>query len=165
MKRRVRTIYRRMVIQEVFLLFVATAGYGLFFLFQNPRTDRMGTGGLESEICQFLIYVAAVAVTLGFWGGFIESVFLPVSEYVGRDWRLPDTVADHEFQFRRQISWGMESVFLHLQRVGRRRGFSLDIWENGLYLYWNPGSGGIAWNHETARQVIPAEREIILRIR
>lgn len=68
MKRRVRTIYRRMVIQEVFLLFVATAGYGLFFLFQNPRTDRMGTGGLESEICQFLIYVAAVAVTLGFWG-------------------------------------------------------------------------------------------------
>ncbi len=68
MKRRVCAIYRRMAIQEVFLLFVAAAGYGLFFLFQNPRTDRMGTGGLESEICQFLIYVAAVAVTLGFWG-------------------------------------------------------------------------------------------------
>ena len=68
MKRRVRAVYRRMVIQEVFLLFVAAAGYGLFFLFQNPRTDRMGTGGPESEICQFLIYIAAVAVTLGFWG-------------------------------------------------------------------------------------------------
>lgn len=68
MKRRVRAIYRRMVIQEVFLLFVATAGYGLFFLFQNPRTDRMGTGGPESEICRFFIYIAAVAVTLGFWG-------------------------------------------------------------------------------------------------
>lgn len=68
MKRRVRAVYRRMVIQEVFLLFVAAAGYGLFFLFQNPRTDRMGTGGPESEIWQFLIYIAAVAVTLGFWG-------------------------------------------------------------------------------------------------
>ena len=68
MKRRVRAIYRRMAIQEVFLLFVAAAGYGLFFLFQSPRTDRVGTGGLESEICRFLIYVVAVAVTLGFWG-------------------------------------------------------------------------------------------------
>ena len=68
MKRRVCAIYRRMAIQEVFLLFVAAAGYGLFFLFQSPRTDRVGTGGLESEICQFLIYVAAVAVTLGLWG-------------------------------------------------------------------------------------------------
>ena len=68
MKRRVCAIYRRMAIQEVFLLFVAAVGYGLFFLFQSPRTDRVGTGGLESELCQFLIYVAAVAVTLGFWG-------------------------------------------------------------------------------------------------
>ncbi len=68
MKRRVRTIYRRIVIQEIFLLFVAAAGYGLFFLFQNPRTDRIGTGGPESEICRFFIYAAAVAVTLGFWG-------------------------------------------------------------------------------------------------
>lgn len=68
MKRRVRVIYRRIVIQEVFLLFAAAAGYGLFFLFQSPRMDSMGTGGPESEICRFLIYVAAVAVTLGFWG-------------------------------------------------------------------------------------------------
>ena len=68
MKRRVCAIYRRMVIQEVFLLFVAAAGYGLFFLFQSPRTDSMGTGDPGSEICQFLIYIASVAVTLGFWG-------------------------------------------------------------------------------------------------
>ena len=68
MKRRVCAIYRRMAIQEVFLLFVAAAGYGLFFLFQNPRTDRMGTEGPAGEIGRFLIYVAAVAVTLGFWG-------------------------------------------------------------------------------------------------
>lgn len=68
MKRRVRAVYKRLVIQEVFLLFVAAAGYGMFFLFQNPRTYSMGTGGPENEICRFLIYVAAVAVTLGFWG-------------------------------------------------------------------------------------------------
>ncbi len=40
----------------------------MFFLFQNPRTDRMGTEGPAGEIGRFLIYVAAVAVTLGFWG-------------------------------------------------------------------------------------------------
>ncbi len=68
---------------------------------------------------------------------------------------LPDTVADHEFQHRRQVFRGMESIFLHRQGVGRRQRFSLDLWESGLYLYWDPGSGGIAWNHWAARTVIP----------
>ena len=40
MTRRVCAIYRRMAIQEVFLLFVAAAGYGLFFLFQNPENKN-----------------------------------------------------------------------------------------------------------------------------
>lgn len=68
MKKRIHSIYRRIVIQEIFLLSVAAVGYGLFFLFQNSRIDGMGQGGSESEICQFLIYFAAIAVTLGFWG-------------------------------------------------------------------------------------------------
>ena len=109
----------------------------------------------EARYASFSYILRLSLSPLASGGGVIESVFLPVPEYVGGDRRLPDTVAGHEFQFRRQISWGMESVFLHLQRVRRRWGFSLDIWENGLYLYWNPSSGGIAWNHETARQVIP----------
>lgn len=68
MKKRMHSIYRRMVIQEIFLSAVAAAGYGLFFLFQNPRINGMGQSGLESEICQFFVYFAAIAVTLGFWG-------------------------------------------------------------------------------------------------
>ncbi len=65
MKKRIHSIYRRIVIQEIFLLAVAVISYGLFFLFQNPRTGQSGPG---NEICQFLVYTAAIAVTLGFWG-------------------------------------------------------------------------------------------------
>lgn len=67
-KKRMNSIYRRVVIQEMFLLAVAVIGYGLFFLFQNPNINGMGQGGIENEICQFFVYFAAIAVTLGFWG-------------------------------------------------------------------------------------------------
>ncbi len=68
MKKRINSIYRRVVIQEMFLLAVAATSYGLFFLFQNPNINGMGQGGIENEICQFFVYFAAIAVTLGFWG-------------------------------------------------------------------------------------------------
>ena len=68
MKKRVYCIYRRLVIQEIFLLSVAVFGYGLFFLFQNPRTLDIGRNIFENEIYPFFIYFAAIAVTLGFWG-------------------------------------------------------------------------------------------------
>ena len=68
MKKRIYFIYRRIVIQEVFLLIVAAASYGLFFLFQNPITYEISQNGSESEICRFFVYIAAIAVTLGFWG-------------------------------------------------------------------------------------------------
>ena len=68
MKKRIHSIYRRIVLQEMFLLAVAVIGYGLFFLFQNPDINGIGQSGLESEICQFFVYFAAIAVTLGFWG-------------------------------------------------------------------------------------------------
>ncbi len=68
MKKRINSIYRRVVIQEMFLLAVAVIGYGLFFLFQNSNINGMGQGGIENEICQFFVYFAVIAVTLGFWG-------------------------------------------------------------------------------------------------
>ncbi len=77
-KKRMHSIYRRIVIQEIFLLAVAVIGYGLFFLFQNPRTGGTGRSGLGVEMCLFLVYIAAVAVTLGFWGllsNLIASLF------------------------------------------------------------------------------------------
>ena len=67
-KKRMQSIYKRIMIQEMFLLADAAVGYGLFFLFQNPRLGRTGQESLESEICQFFVYFAAIIVTLGFWG-------------------------------------------------------------------------------------------------
>lgn len=78
MKKRIHSIYKRIVIQEIFLLFVAAVSYGLFFLFQNPKIAEMGQNGSKSEIYQFLIYFAAIAVTLGFWGllsNFLSCLF------------------------------------------------------------------------------------------
>lgn len=68
MKKRINSVYRRVVIQEMFLLAVAVIGYGLFFLLQNPNINGMGQGSIENEIYQFFVYFAAIAVTLGFWG-------------------------------------------------------------------------------------------------
>lgn len=68
MKKRISSVYRRIMIQELFLLSLAAIGYGLFCLFQNPRIVEVGQSGSESEIRSFLIYFAAIAVTLGFWG-------------------------------------------------------------------------------------------------
>ncbi len=70
MKKRMYCIYRRIVIQEIFLLAVAVIGYGLFFLFQNPRTIVVEQNITENatEMQSFLIYFAAIAVTLCFWG-------------------------------------------------------------------------------------------------
>lgn len=69
-KRRMHCIYRRIVIQEIFLLSAAVIGYGLFFLFQNPKTldFDLNITGNEIEIRSFFIYFAAIAVTLSFWG-------------------------------------------------------------------------------------------------
>ncbi len=66
MKKRISSIYRRLLIQELFLSAIAAAGYGLFFLFQSPGTAT--EDGLGGEICQFSVYLAAVVVTLFFWG-------------------------------------------------------------------------------------------------
>lgn len=68
MKKRMHSIYRRMVIQEIFLFFLALIGYGLFFVFQRPSMPVLGSGSSSSEINLFLAYSAAIVITLGFWG-------------------------------------------------------------------------------------------------
>ncbi|MDE6747896.1 MAG: hypothetical protein K2K21_02355 [Lachnospiraceae bacterium] len=68
MQKRMYCIYKRLVIQGIFLLTVSVIGYGLFFLFQKPITFEIDKGIVENEIYQFLIYFAAIIVTLGFWG-------------------------------------------------------------------------------------------------
>lgn len=68
MGRKMAAVARRMGIQQCYVLMLAAAGYGLFFLFQDPfPLYAPGTGG-ESELHLFLTYMAAVLVTLNFWG-------------------------------------------------------------------------------------------------
>lgn len=68
MKKRIYSIYKRLVISELFLLSAAAFGYGLFFFFQNPGTTGINQTDTGSEMCQILLYFAAAAVTLAFWG-------------------------------------------------------------------------------------------------
>lgn len=68
MKKRIRSICRRMLIQQLFLLILASAGYGLFFLFQKPLLSRVIRPDTGSELTWFGWYFAAAAVTLCFWG-------------------------------------------------------------------------------------------------
>lgn len=68
LKIRIYSIYRRLMIQEIFLLSAAVIGYGLFLIVQNPITPAIGGNFSGNEICSFFIYLAAIAVTLGFWG-------------------------------------------------------------------------------------------------
>ena len=68
MKRKAMCMARRIGIQQCYLLLLGAAGYGMFFLFQDPfPLYSPGTGG-ESELHLFLVYLAAILVTLNFWG-------------------------------------------------------------------------------------------------
>ncbi|MCM1102961.1 MAG: hypothetical protein NC409_02545 [Clostridium sp.] len=66
--KRTRSVIRRMAIQTFFLLLLAAAGYGLFFLFQKPLLYSVVQPNAESESVQFGMYLAAAAVTIVFWG-------------------------------------------------------------------------------------------------
>lgn len=67
MKKRVSSIIRRIAVQELCLILFAVAGYGLFYFFQNPlRMHEMD--GIHYEAEQFVIYAAAIVITLLFWG-------------------------------------------------------------------------------------------------
>lgn len=77
MKKRIAAIYKRIALQELFLFAVAAIAYGLFYVFQNPQTAVAGPyaaacvnpGCAQPYECGlFLGYLAAVAVTLVFWG-------------------------------------------------------------------------------------------------
>lgn len=68
LKRRLRSMAVRMVIQEMVLLVLCAAGYGMFFLFQNPQSLYKAGLSTESELRMFLVYLAAMVVTLWFWG-------------------------------------------------------------------------------------------------
>lgn len=65
MKNRMVSMLRRIGIQESYLLILSVAGYGMFLLIQRP----ISSFDMEfSELGLFGSYLAAVIVTLIFWG-------------------------------------------------------------------------------------------------
>lgn len=74
MKKRLYAIGMRMIIQELFLLLLASAGYGLFFLFQKPRLFDMISMEAGSEIAQLFVFLASLFVTTLFWGIFSNAI-------------------------------------------------------------------------------------------
>ena len=67
-KRRLHSIMMRMVIQETVLLALSAVGYGMFNCFQNPMSFYKPGESTESEFRMFIIFLAAMVVTLWFWG-------------------------------------------------------------------------------------------------
>lgn len=66
LKNRMRSIWRRMAIQESYLFLLGIIGYGLIYLFQNPIPYWQGEKG--KEVFLFLMYLPALAGTILFWG-------------------------------------------------------------------------------------------------
>lgn len=68
MKNRLRSLAVRMAVQEIILFLFSAAGYGMFFLWQRPQSLYKAGQSSESELHMFLMFLAAMAVTLWFWG-------------------------------------------------------------------------------------------------
>lgn len=72
-RNRVFSQYKRMFIQIVFLCILSAAGYGFFWLFQQPLPGILleGQGVIletQNELVFFVTYLAAVVITISFWG-------------------------------------------------------------------------------------------------
>lgn len=68
MKKRLASMGIRMVIQEIVLFGLSAVGYGMFYGFQHPRSLYKAGQSTESELQMFFLFLAAMAVTLWFWG-------------------------------------------------------------------------------------------------
>lgn len=68
MKRRLSSIGMRMAIQEIILFVLSAIGYGMFYRFQHPQSLYKAGQSTESELQMFFTFLAAMAVTLWFWG-------------------------------------------------------------------------------------------------
>ncbi len=68
MKKRMASIFRRMGVQEIYLLILAVIGYGMFYAFQNPVPFYGEKSGTGAEFGLFWVYLSAIIITLVFWG-------------------------------------------------------------------------------------------------
>lgn len=115
MKTRLCSVGMRLLIQDLFLLLLAAACYGLFFLFQRPLLFGVMYPETGSEIRQFFIYLGAMAVTLVFWSVLSNTIacffrslwfgiggclllWLPTNSAYGQRWFGPRNVFSYTFR-------------------------------------------------------------------
>lgn len=67
-KNRTLSIIKRMMVQEGYLLLLAAASYGMYGIIQKPLSLYGTQIVIKDELKMFLVYLAAIAVTLIFWG-------------------------------------------------------------------------------------------------
>lgn len=67
-KNRTRAILKRLLVQEGYLFLLAAAGYGIYCVIQRPLPLYGMQIVINDEIKMFFAYLAAIAVTLIFWG-------------------------------------------------------------------------------------------------
>lgn len=67
LKRKLLSVGTRLLIQEIFLLLLAAAGFCLFLLLQKPLLFSHMQPGAGSEFRHFSIFLGAMAVTITFW--------------------------------------------------------------------------------------------------
>ena len=67
-KNRTLSIMKRMMVQEGYLFLLAVAGYGMYCIIQKPLSLYGTQIVIKDELKMFLVYLAAIAVTLIFWG-------------------------------------------------------------------------------------------------
>lgn len=112
MKKRIASIIKRIISQELFLLLLAIIGYGLFLVFQNPQKGTY-------EIKQFVLYFAAITVTLGFWGILSNTIAC----YFGNIWfgiggsLIVWMIENSTFGERYFGSWNLFSYTFHTENI------------------------------------------------
>ena len=80
---------KRLMIQEAFLLFLSAAGYGMYLLVQRPVLLNGEEKGREQQCCHISYISGRSFCKFALLGAAFSCSLLPVSEYVGRDRKLP----------------------------------------------------------------------------
>ena len=68
MKKRLVSMGIRMLVQEIVLFALSAIGYGMFYSFQHPQSLYKAGQSTETELQMFFLFLAAMVVTLWFWG-------------------------------------------------------------------------------------------------
>lgn len=74
LKKRTEAILRRLFLQELYLLVLSAAGYGMMLLFQSPIAHQALEKNGKYDLRLFGVCLGAAAVTLIFWGIFSHTI-------------------------------------------------------------------------------------------